>query len=223
MSISPSTLSFLKNLKANNNKQWFQSHKHDFEHARDEFTEFMRATAEAIATFDPLIRTALTDPKTIKVFRIYRDVRFSKDKSPYKTNLGGYIAPHGMEGGLPGYYLHIQPGESFAGGGLHMPDSKTLGNIRDVIAKDDKPLRNVLSDKRFTKHFKDLDRSYDTLKTVPRGYPKDHPAADLLKLKSFIAGKTLNDTEITSKAFMNDLVDTFKSLSLLVDYLAKIR
>ena len=219
--LSSSTLKFLKDLTKNNRRDWFKDHKAEFEKARDEFAQLVYELAEGVAGFDREVKRVLNHKKTVKVFRIYRDVRFSKDKSPYKTNFGGVIGPGSMESGNPGYYLHITPGESFAGGGLHMPDPKTLARIRASIDKEASSLRKVLNDKNFKRYFKGLD-DYDSLKTVPRGFDKNHPAADLLKHKSFTAGKHFTDNQVTKPAFIKETLKSFKALQPLINYLRSV-
>ena len=221
MMIPQSTLTFLKKLKKNNDREWFEKHKDAFKAERDNFEKFIQGVANDIAKFDPRVKAALGDKKTIKLFRIYRDVRFSKDKSPYKTNFGGSIAPGGMDAGNPGYYVHIEPGNCFIAGGLHMPETKVLGRIRDVIAHDDKKLRTILKAAAFKKQFKSLS-DYDVLKTVPRGYEQDHPAADLLRFKSYLGIRNVSDKLVTSKDFKKEVVTACRALKPLNEYLAKV-
>lgn len=216
--ISTSTLKFLRDLTKNNRRDWFKDHKAEFEKARDEFAEFVYELAEGVAGFDKEVKHVLNHKKTVKIFRIYRDVRFSKDKIPYKTNFGGVIGPGSMESGNSGYYLHITPGESFAGGGIHMPDPKTLAKIRASIDKDASKLRKVISDKSFKKYYKGLD-SYDDLKTVPRGFDNDHPASDLLRHKHFTAGKHFTDSQVTKSTLGKEILASFKALQPLINYL----
>lgn len=219
MTIAKHTIDFLSGLKKNNTKEWFQENREEFDQARANFTEVVHQIAKEVAGFDPRIKKALLDKKTVKIFRIYRDVRFSKNKTPYKVNFGGIISPGGMERGNPGYYVHVEPGNSFLAGGLHMPESKVLAKIRISIAKDDRELRKILADPAFKKTFGGLD-SYNILKTVPQGYAKDHKAADLLKFKSYLVLKKLPDKEILAKDFEKKAVQTFKTLKPLNDYLA---
>jgi uncharacterized protein (TIGR02453 family) len=126
-----------------------------------------------------------------------------------------------MESGSPVYYLHIEPGNSFIGGGIHMPDPKTLGEIRSAIAKDAEPLRKIVASKEFQKTFGGLSPS-DALKTVPQGFAKDHSAADLLRLKEFTAGQGLSDRTVTAKNFRQTAVKIYRALSPLNNYFAQI-
>ena len=219
--ISSRTLKFLKELSKNNKREWFYAHKSEFETARGEFADFVYELAEKVGEFDKEVKKNLNHKNTVKIFRIYRDVRFSKDKSPYKMNFAGVIGSGGMDSGNPGYYLHIQPGKSSAGGGIHMSDPKTLSNIRRSIDKDADKLRKVLNGKEFKKYVGKLN-SYGDLKTVPRGFDKDHPAADLLKHKSFTAGRAFKNSVVTKTAFSKEVLTTFKALHPLINYLRNV-
>ena len=127
--IAKEALGFLKKLENNNNRDWFQANKKDFDKANANLTEFTAYLIEKVSKFDPEI--AGIEARSC-VFRIYRDIRFSKDKSPYKTNLGAYISPGGRKSMLPGYYFHVQPGQSFIAGGKHIPDGPELVKISEV-------------------------------------------------------------------------------------------
>lgn len=218
MTMARYTIDFLSALKKNNTKEWFQNHREEFDDAHANFTEVMHNIAKEVAGFDSRIKKALLDKKTVKIFRIYRDVRFSKNKTPYKINFGGIISPGGMESGNSGYYVHVEPGNSFLAGGLHMPNPKVLAKIREAIGRDDRELRKVLAIPVFKKTFGELD-PYNVLKTVPQGYAKDHKAADLLKFKSYLVLKKLSDKEILAKEFEKKAVQAFKILKPLNDYL----
>lgn len=220
MTISKETIDFLKQLKKNNNKQWFEKHREEFKKAHENFSEFIAELAKEIARFDSRVRKELLNKKTVKVFRLYRDVRFSKNKTPYKTNFGGTISPKGMESGNPGYYVHVEPGGSFLAGGLHMPEPKVLAKIRSAIAKDHQKLRKILKNSTFSREFGGLDE-YMMLKTIPQGYSKDHIAADLLRFKSFIALKKVPDKDAFSKNFHKQALKTLQVLKPLNDYLAE--
>ncbi|MEO0533376.1 MAG: DUF2461 domain-containing protein [Cyanobacteria bacterium P01_A01_bin.123] len=215
--ISPSLLDFLQELAQNNERGWFQAHKNEHKSLNKAFTDYMLTIAEQIAHFDPAIQNRMGDPKLVKVFRIYRDTRFSKDKTPYKINFSGAIAASSAAG-QPVYYLSIEPGNSFAGGGVYMPPTEYLQAIREKIDEDYKALEKILNDKAFKAIFPNgLDR-HAALKTAPRGYSTDHPAIDLLRLKSFVAGRNFSDAEVTSKPFTDTLLETYEALSKLNAY-----
>ena len=222
--IPPNVMAFLKGVAKNNNRKWFGEHKEKlFLPAKREFESFVDALAHAIAKFDPAIAKGMIDPRTVKVFRIYRDARFSKNKSPYKINFGATITPGGMDGGKPGYYFHIQPGgESFVAGGLYMPTSSKLQKIREDIVKDSKKIKKILNSKIFKKYFKGFSDFVEPLKTAPRGFPKDHPEIDLLRLKSYTVGKNLSDKDIISGKMFENTVLMMKEIKKLNDYIISV-
>jgi uncharacterized protein (TIGR02453 family) len=213
--ISKSTLQFLKDLAQNNNRPWFNDNKDRFTVAHENMIEFAEALIDEMSHHDNLV--PMTGKKSL--FRIYRDVRFSKDKSPYKSNFAGGLkrATKWLRGG---YYYHVQPGESFAGGGFWSPNPADLKRIRDEIAADDKPLRKIIADPTFKKTFTTLQG--DTVKTAPKGFDKEHPAIDLLKHKQFLIGRSFSDAEVTSPNFLKELVQTFQNMRPFFDYMSDV-
>ncbi len=180
---------YLKKLKKNNNKVWFDEHKPELEIAKKEFLEFVKVFLAELKKFDKEIAD-LEPEKTI--FRIYRDVRFSKDKTPYKTNLGASFNRGGKKSVFAGYYFHLEPGKSFTGGGLWMPMTQELKKIRQEIDYCFKEFQDILDNRDFKMHYKVLENSTDVnLTNLPRGYEKDNPAAEFLKLKSYLATKNI--------------------------------
>src|SRR5688572_5382305 len=178
--LAKETVEFLKKLAKNNNREWFNANKNAFVKANDNVIAMTGDLMSRIAKFDPEV--AGLDPKSC-VFRIYRDVRFSKDKSPYKTNLGAFIAPGGKKTMSPGYYFHVQPRMFFAAAGKHLPDPGELLKIRQAVAANTKEFLKIVEDKKFRVRFGELDG--DRLSKPPKGFSADHPALDYLKLKSF--------------------------------------
>jgi uncharacterized protein (TIGR02453 family) len=215
--INPALLAFLRDLENNNNREWFQAHKDQYKVLHDEFAGFLRDTADQVAQFDPAIRERITDSKTVKVFRIYNDVRFAKGRPPYKTNFGGVIAA-GDE--YPAYYLHIEAGNCFAGGGIYMPAAPRLLTLREKVDREYAQLRRIVDGDRFRAEFPDGLSRDAMLKTAPRGYSADHPAIDLLRLKSFTAGRSFSDREVVDDAFAAQLLAAFAALSELNAFLA---
>ena len=175
-------LKFLKTLSKNNDRAWFEKNKGDYILAKEEFELFVEKVLEELIKFNRSL--AGLNPKKLP-FRIYRDVRFSKDKRPYKTNMGAGFSPNGKLVQEPGYYLHIQPGGSFVAGGIYMPDPANLSKIRQEIDYNGEKLEKIMKDRKFKKWFKSFS-DFDKLKTVPKGYAKDHPRLDWLKHKTFI-------------------------------------
>ncbi|HLT82241.1 MAG TPA: DUF2461 domain-containing protein [Cyclobacteriaceae bacterium] len=213
-----SILSFLRSLSRNNNREWFEKNKGRYLAARSEFEEFIARLCKDLPSVDPVL--AGTDPKK-SIFRIYRDVRFSKDKRPYKTNFAAAFSASGKGLGTPGYYLHIEPGgKSMVAGGLYMPEAEKLAKVRQEIDYNGESLHRILSDKKFRKWYDGL-WDGDRLKTVPRGYPKDHPDADLLRLKSFIAEYVFPDDAVKSPRFYKSVLAGFGALAPLNAYLTE--
>jgi uncharacterized protein (TIGR02453 family) len=208
--------SFLKSLSKNNNRDWFEKNKPKYLEGKEEFENFVSDLLADLSKFDGSLIGL--EPKKL-VFRIYRDVRFSKDKRPYKTNFGAGISSKGKGLSNPGYYLHIEPGgKSFAAGGLYMPEAEILGKVRQEIDYNAKELVKIMSNKKFKTLFGDFWNEHK-LKTAPKGYAKDHPHLEWLKLKSFIVTHEFSDTAVTDKNFRKKLVDAFKTLKPLNDFL----
>ncbi len=215
--LTKETLDFLKKLDKNNNRDWFQANKKAFNAAQDNMTAFAGYLIGEIGKFDSAV--AAIDPKSC-VFRIYRDVRFSKDKSPYKTNLGAYISPGGRKSMQPGYYFHVQPGQSFVAGGKHIPDGSETLKIRNAIIKNTAEFLKIVGKKSFLDMFGHL--SGDALKSVPKGFDSDHKAIEYLKLKEFMAWTEFKDDKLlTSAAFPKHLVKLAKEMYPLIAFLRK--
>ena len=215
VTISKSTLQFLKDLAKNNNRPWFTENKDRYVAAHENMIEFAEALIDEMSHHDNLV--PMTGKKSL--FRIYRDVRFSKDKSPYKTNFAGGLkrATKWLRGG---YYYHIEPGESFVGGGFWAPNPADLKRIRDEIAADDKPLRKIIADPVFVKTFGTL--KGDAVKTAPKGFSKDHPAIDLLRHKQFLVSHSFTEKEVTSPDFVKKLSQSFQNMRPFFDYMSEV-
>lgn len=195
--LQPATLQFLKALKKNNSKEWFDKNRKSYDAAKADFALFVQEVISQFSKKEPSISGLLAKNC---MFRINRDVRFSKDKSPYKTNMGAYINSGGKKSILGGYYFHCEPGQAFMGGGLWMPMPPELGKIRQEIDYNYADFKKILNHKKFKTVYGDLSRSAEyTLVRLPKGYAADNPAGEYLKLKSFVALTTINDTDLTSK------------------------
>jgi uncharacterized protein (TIGR02453 family) len=217
MMLAKETLTFLKDLDRNNDREWFQANKKHFDAAQDNVTALTGYLIGGIGKFDAEV--AALDPKTC-VFRIYRDIRFSKDKRPYKTNLGMYIAPGGRKSMRPGYYIHIQPGQCFIAGGKHMPDGSECLKIRTAIANNTAEFLKIVGKKSFVDQFGELHG--DKLKSAPKGFDPGHKAIEYLKLKEFMAFQELHDDKhVTSEEFPKTLVKLAKEMYPLVAFLRK--
>lgn len=210
-----SVLKFLKDIKKNNNREWFEKNKPKYLKAKSDFEELVAAVLTEVTKFDDGMGGL--DPKKLP-FRIYRDVRFSKDKRPYKTNMGAGFSPNGKLVQEPGYYLHLEPGKSFVAGGIYMPDGERLGKIRQEIDYNYDQLKKIISNKKFVSLYPSFD-DFDKLKTAPKGYPKDHPQIELLKLKSFIVSKEFSDKEVLDKKFFKSVSEHMKLIKPLNDFI----
>lgn len=213
--IQPKTFAFLKALKKNNNRDWFNDHKSEYENAKDNVLGFIQELVVAFSTFDSSLRGL--EAKDC-LFRIYRDTRFSKDKTPYKTNLGASINAGGKKSMGPGYYVHLEPGGSFIAGGIWMPPADEVKKIRQEIDYNGEDLKKVLTKPSFKKAFGGLSREH-ALKTAPKGYPKDHPDIELLKLNSFIVWKNVSDKDILGPKSIKTLTTLGKEMKPLMDFL----
>ncbi len=190
------TYDFLKELIENNNREWFQANKQRFDAARENVLDFTASLVKLMHKVDPGIDDAL-DPKKC-VMRIYRDIRFSKDKTPYKNNFGISIPTKGLKPGRTEYYLQVAPGNSFIAGGYWMPEAAHLKAIRQEIDYNADELKNIIDDPAFKKLFGEF-RNQEALKSVPRDYSADNENIDLLKLKSFVAFHPFKDDDLMKK------------------------
>ena len=213
--LTKETITFLKRLDRNNNREWLQTHKPDFERAKEDFAKFVADLIGRISHFDPKIGGLL--PESC-IFRIYRDIRFSKDKKLYKTNFGAYLSPGGRKSAAPGYYFHLQPGQSFLAAGKYNPETGELLQIRRAIANHTDQFMKILKARNFQKCFGEIHGQ--KLKTAPKGFPKDHEAIEYLKHKIFIAYLELHDDKfVISKEFPAFVASAFKQTKPLVDFL----
>ena len=213
--IQRSTLKFLKDLEANNHKAWFEAHKDNYMEARDNFIALTAAVLEGLRPFAPEF-SGLDSKKC--VFRIYRDVRFSKDKRPYKTNFGANLGI-GKGGTTAGFYLQIQPGgKSFAAAGSYMPEPAALAAIRQEIDYNLKAFESILKAPAFKRSFSGLDE-IEMLRNAPKGYQPDNPALPYLRHKSFVVSRSFTDKEVLANDFAAQVVNTCKHAHPLVKFL----
>jgi uncharacterized protein (TIGR02453 family) len=217
MQISKETFQFLVDLKKNNNRDWFKKNKKTYEAAKANFEEFIDALIGRISKFDPGVKDLKAKDC---VFRIYRDIRFSKDKSPYKTHFGAHITPTTKKSEIhsrAGYYIHLAPGDSMLAGGAYLPESKWLTKIRAQIDQNASALKKVLNGKDFKEYFGEMEG--EKLKTAPKGYPKDHPEIELLRHKSLLAHHSCPDKRVLGKDFLEHCSTVFKALKPFDDFL----
>jgi len=223
MAFTSATLTFFRGLARHNAKPWFEAHRADYE---QEVVVPMRALIEEMDVRLARFAPEITGHPKRSMFRIYRDVRFSKDKSPYKTNAGCWFwhrdadprVGDSAEGGGAGFYFHLQPGSSFTGAGIWMPPRPLLGKLRDAIAEDPRGFELVVKNPSFVRRFGGLDDEH-TLKRMPRGFAETHPAARWLKFQSFISGRDLSDKKVTSPRLAAVLQEDFSKLLPLVRWL----
>ena len=214
-SIPKSTLDFLKALRENNNREWFTANKSRYQAEHAHVVEFAEALLARMGQHDQLV------PMTGKqsLFRIYRDVRFSKDKSPYKSHFSG-TRKRDTKWLRGGYYFHIEPGGSFVGGGFWGPSSADIKRIRQEIAIDAEPMRKLIAAPEFVETFGQLDG--EQLKTAPQGYSQDHPNIDLLRYKQFLLSQSYTDKEVTSPDLLDKMVLAFQRMRPFFDYMSEV-
>jgi uncharacterized protein (TIGR02453 family) len=209
------TLKFLRALKRNNRREWFNAHRDDYDvHVRQPMTAIVERLAHDFRGFAPEL---VASPK-VSIYRIYRDTRFSENKTPYKTHVAAVFPPRGLpkhEGA--GVYFHVSPEEVWIGGGMYAPQTPQLHAVREHIAANAKKLRSIVESPGFRRRVGKLEG--ERLQRVPRGFPKDHPAADYLKYRQFLAGAELPPSVATSPKFYGTLLDVFRQVVPLIRFL----
>ncbi|HOV11523.1 MAG TPA: DUF2461 domain-containing protein [Bacteroidales bacterium] len=207
-------IAFLEDLSANNNREWFENHKSAYEKALADFFNIIANLHKEISVFDEGVR--MLNPKDC-IFRIYRDMRFSKDKSPYKTNFGAYMNLYGKKVNNAGYYFHLEPGNCFLCGGVYMPPAPMLKLLRNEVYYNFDEFRKIIDEKNFRKLFGEV--SGDTLQKVPAGFPRDFEGAGYLRLKDFLALHRYDPLLLDEKELVPYVVKVFKAMKPLNDFL----
>jgi len=208
------TLDFLLALQKHNNKPWFDAHREAYQAAKQRFVDFVDTFIDEFRSIEDFADLSAKDC----LFRINRDVRFAKDKSPYKPNMGASIALGGKHSIRAPYYIHLEPPDkSFLAGGLYAPTPEQLAAIRKAIDRDPEPLKAAINHRAFKKYFGTL--SGEKLKTPPRGYASDHPEIELLKFKQFITIHPLSDKNVLAPRLLSHTVEVFAALKPLLDWL----
>lgn len=213
--IGSATINFLKELKENNSKDWFELHRKNYEAAKQDYLQFVTAVLAKLKVIDSTLENL--EPKKC-VFRINRDVRFSKNKDPYKTNMGSFYSKGGKAVECAGYYFHLEPGACFIGGGYWMPQGPVLKNIRSEIDYNLDEFNGIMQEKSMKKYFGALSQEA-RLSRPPQGYEADNPAIEYLKLKSFVVSAPLPDVALADSNLVNLVVDHFKAMKPLVHFL----
>lgn len=214
--IKKTTFDFLKNLTENNNRDWFANNRPLYLEAKDNIESFIQEIINKIIDFDPIIKGL--EVKNC-VFRINRDIRFSNDKSPYKTNFGAFIVRGGKKNGdkFAGYYIHFEPGKSIIAGGAYTPPSPWLSAIREKIESEPEKFIKIINSKDFIKYFGKIDG--EKLKKAPKGYPSDHPYIDLLKFKSYLVVNEVSDELVLSENYIDHVMNVLKAMKPFNDFL----
>ena len=207
------TLKFLSALKKNNNKDWFDRNKDKYLAAKAETEALVDKVLSGVHKFDKRISKELKGKDYL--FRIYKDVRFSKDKTPYKVNMGASISPGGKKTAIPGYYIHVEPNNSFAAGGLYSAEPEVLKAVRQEIDYNGDKFEKILKSKPHSKYFKKLDE-WDVLKNVPKGFDKDHKYAKYLKHKHYIVSTKISDKDLNNPS---KIAEIFKAMYPFIEYL----
>jgi len=215
--LSKESLQFLEDLKANNNRDWFQDNKKRYDVFKKDYHQLVADFLEVMKPLDPSLEMLEVKNCT---FRINRDIRFSKDKSPYKGHLGIWLSPGAKGANRAGYYVHIEKDASFIAGGFYSPEMDDLKKLRREIAFFYDDLEEIVNDKEFKKIFRNLDVSEtNSLKNAPKDYDKDHPAINFLKLKSFTASHKFDSKEILLKDFVSKMSKKLIALKPLNDFI----
>ncbi len=217
--LKTATLAFLTDLAANNNKPWFDASRPAYDAAKTDFLHLLADVITGLGAVDPEIATANLLPKGC-IFRINRDVRFSKNKAPYKSNFAAWFNAGGKNSPAAGYYLHIAPNEAFVAGGMYMPEPAVLTRIRQEIDYNLAGFEQMLADPTFTAYYSGLSRE-NALSRPPKGYEADNPAIEYLKLKGFVASHHLPAKLLTNKKLVDEITGAFAGLQPLVAFLNK--
>jgi len=216
--IKKSTLDFLRSLKVNNNREWFVNNRTAYLEAKENFESFVQKIINRIIDFEPILKGL--EVKSC-VYRINRDIRFSNDKSPYKSHFGAFIVRGGKKNGdrFAGYYVHIETGNSIIAGGAYMPPKPWLSAIREKIDNNPEKLIKIINAKDFKEYFGEIEG--DKLKKAPKGYPSDHPNIDLLKYKSYLVVNKVTDASVLSEGYVDYVTDVLRVMKPFNDFLNK--
>ena len=216
--LANSTLKFLVNLKKNNSKEWFDANRKTYEIAKADFTELVNSILHSYSKKDSAL-AMLTNKDCM--FRINRDVRFSKNKAPYKSNMAAYFVKGGKKSTLAGYYFHCEPGgKSFVGGGLYGGETDQIKKVRQEIDYNWEEFHKIINNKKFKQLFGKLSNEMaNSLVREPKGYEKDNPAIEYLKMKSWVSSVPISDAELVDKNLVKKIADAFATQKPLLDFL----
>ncbi|MBV9986149.1 MAG: DUF2461 domain-containing protein [Chitinophagaceae bacterium] len=215
--LQASTLKFLKDIKKNNQRDWFEKNRSRYEAAKEDMMQLVDAVIKQLGRKDPTIAPLVAKDC---LYRINRDVRFSKDKSPYKHHFAASLIRGGKKSDFGGYYIHIEPGESIIGGGKYQTTPEMIRKIRQEIDYSWDEFKKIITSKKFVAAFGDIDKSPEfSLSREPKGYEKENPAIDYIKLKSWITFASLTDADLTGKDLVKKIVTTLEALQPLLNFL----
>ena len=208
----------MTSLSYNNDRDWFIKNKPAYLEAKVNFESIIQEILNRVTEFDPILKGL--EVKNC-VYRINRDIRFSNDKSPYKTHFGAFIVRDGKKNAdrFAGYYIHVEPGKSIIAGGAFMPPTPWLSAIREKVDSEPDELIKIIGSKEFIKYFGKVDG--EKLKKAPKGYPSDHPNIELLKLKSFLVVNEVSDKLLLSEKYLDHVVNVLKVMKPFNDYLSE--
>lgn len=213
--LQATTITFLEKLSKNNNKPWFDKHRDDYQAAKEDYEVFVTEILAGLSAIDPLFKEQQAKDC---IFRIFRDVRFSKDKTPYKAHFGAFFSKRGKKFTGAGYYFHLEPGgKSFAGGGLWMPEAPLLKAVRQEIDYNYDEFRGIIGNRKFKTMFKEING--EQLKTLPQGYTADNPAIEYLKMKSYTVSGNIPDADVKGKSVVKKVMDVFTTMRPFIDFL----
>jgi uncharacterized protein (TIGR02453 family) len=215
--IKQSTLEFLSDLKNHNEREWFIKNRKRYDDAKSNFESFVQAVIDQMSVYDPILKGLEAKSCT---YRINRDIRFSNDKTIYKTHLGAFIVKGGKKNGdrFAGYYFHVEPGgNSMIAGGAYVPPMPWLSAIREKIAEQGQEFLKIIENREFVKYFGKLEG--DSLKSAPKGYSRDHPYIEFLRLKSYLVTKMISDKEIVSNGCFDIVIRAAVAMKPLNDFL----
>lgn len=209
------TITFLQKLADNNNKPWFDEHRDEYAVAKEDFEGFVTSILAGLSATESVFNEQKAKDC---IFRIFRDVRFSKDKTPYKSHFGAFFSKGGRKYPGAGYYLHIEPGgKSFAGGGLWIPEAPLLKSVRQEIDFNYEEFKIIIDNKKFKKTFGSINGAQ--LKTLPQGYSEDNAAIEYLKMKSYTVGHELKVADLAAKGAVKTILDVFSTMRPFIDFL----
>lgn len=215
--IQATTLQFLKAIKKNNNREWFEKNRPKYESAKQDYLQFVTEVLNGIKKYDSSLQ--FLEPKQC-VFRIHRDARFSKNKDPYKTNFGASFSRGAKKIDTAGYYFHLEPGACFIGGGFWFPMAPELNKIRQEMDYGFKEFKSIINEKKFKATYGGINET-DKLVRPPKGYEAENPAIEYLKLKNFTATMEISDADVLNKNLIKKVISSFETLSPLVHFLNK--